>query len=43
MDKAEVFVLIDENFARLPIFLLSDVRRKIAHKEPATLGDGLLS
>ena len=41
---------MNEDFACLPIFLkqfphflLSDVRRKIAHKEPATLGEGLLS
>ena len=41
---------MNEDFACLPIFLkqfphllLSDVRRKIAHKEPTTLGEGLLS
>lgn len=41
---------MDEDFARLPIFLkrfphflLRDVRKKIAHKEPVMLGDGLLS
>ena len=41
---------MNEDFACLPVFLkqfphflLSDVRRKIAHKEPATLGEGLLS
>jgi hypothetical protein len=41
---------MNENFSCLPIllkefphFLLSDVRGKIAHKETATLGKGLLS